>query len=190
MSLCSGATPQGRWVVNAPTVADGAVYFGSDDNHVYALDTETGELLWRFETDDVIRSSPTVAGGGGVRRVQRQPRVCLDAETGGCCGVTTPATGCSTPYRKWRDGLPRRTGGGGPQGHALDAMTGEVLWFAERPYPFTLSSRRRLAGDKVYVPGEFGEFHTLDASTGKVVWSFNTGISVESRPQSSEESYT
>ena len=55
--------PTGEWVVNAPTVADGAVYFGSDDNHVYALDTETGELLWRFETDDVIRSSPTVAGG-------------------------------------------------------------------------------------------------------------------------------
>ena len=38
--------PTGGWVVNAPTVADGVVYAGSDDNHVYALDAETGELLW------------------------------------------------------------------------------------------------------------------------------------------------
>ena len=51
------------WIVNAPTVVDGVVYFGSDDNHVYALDAETGDLLWRFETGGVIRSSPAVTGG-------------------------------------------------------------------------------------------------------------------------------
>ena len=28
----------GGWIVYSPTVADGVVYFGSDDNHVYALD--------------------------------------------------------------------------------------------------------------------------------------------------------
>ncbi len=49
--------------------------------------------------------------------------------------------------------------------HALDAMTGEVLWFAERPYPFTPEFTPTVAGDKVYVPGGFGEFHALDAST-------------------------
>ena len=89
--------PTGGWVVNAPTVADGAVYAGSDDNHVYALDAETGELLWRFETDDVIRSSPTVAGGAVYVGSNDNHVYALDAETGGCCGVTTPATGRSTP---------------------------------------------------------------------------------------------
>ena len=74
--------------------------------------------------------------------------------------------------------------------HALDAMTGEVLWFAERPYPFTPEFTPTVAGDKVYVPGGFGEFRALDASTGKVVWSFNTGIPWNPPPQSSEESYT
>ena len=53
----------GGWIVYSPTVADGVVYFGSDDNHVYALDAETGDLLWRFETGGVIRSSPAVTGG-------------------------------------------------------------------------------------------------------------------------------
>ena len=34
--LCHHHT--GGWIVYSPTVADGVVYFGSDDNHVYALD--------------------------------------------------------------------------------------------------------------------------------------------------------
>ena len=75
--------PTGGWVVNAPTVVDGAVYAGSDDNHVYALDAETGELLWRFETDDVIRSSPTVAGGAVYVGSNDNHVYALDAETGG-----------------------------------------------------------------------------------------------------------
>ena len=135
--------PTGGWVVNAPTVVDGAVYAGSDDNHVYALDAETGGLLWSYDTGDWVQYSPTVSGG----------MLYLGALAEGDHRV-----------------------------HALDAMTGEVLWFAERPYPFTPEFTPTVAGDKVYVPGGFGEFHALDASTGKVVWSFNTGTPVESPP--------
>ena len=175
--------PTGGWVVNAPTVVDGAVYAGSDDNHVYALDAETGELLWRFETDDVIRSSPTVAGGAVYVGSNDNHVYALDAETGGL--LWSYDTG------DWAQYSPTVNGGmvylgalaeGDHRVHALDAMTGEVLWFAERPYPFTPEFTPTVAGDKVYVPGGFGEFHALDASTGKVVWSFNTGIPVESPP--------
>ena len=175
--------PTGEWVVNAPTVADGAVYFGSDDNHVYALDTETGELLWRFETNDVIRSTPTVTGRAVYVGSNDNHVYALDAETGGL--LWSYDTG------DWAQYSPTVNGGmvylgalaeGDHRVHALDAMTGEVLWFAERPYPFTPEFTPTVAGDKVYVPGGFGEFHALDASTGKVVWSFNTGIPVESPP--------
>ena len=31
----------------APAVADGHVYFGSDDGHVYSVDKESGELAWK-----------------------------------------------------------------------------------------------------------------------------------------------
>ena len=175
--------PTGGWVVNAPTVVDGAVYAGSDDNHVYALDAESGELLWRFETDDVIRSSPTVAGGVVYVGSNDNHVYALDAETGGL--LWSYDTG------DWVQYSPTVSGGmvylgalaeGDHRVHALDAMTGEVLWFAERPYPFTPEFTPAVAGDKVYVPGGFSEFHALDASTGKVVWSFDTGIPVESPP--------
>ena len=66
--------------------------------------------------------------------------------------------------------------------HALDAVTGEQLWVAEMPYPFTPEFAPTVAGDKAYVPGTFGEFHALDASTGELAWSFDTGSDAESAP--------
>ncbi|MDZ7689001.1 MAG: PQQ-binding-like beta-propeller repeat protein [Halobacteriales archaeon] len=51
----------GNSVNSSPTVADGTVYVGSNDNSMYALDAETGDELWRFETEGSVFSSPTVA---------------------------------------------------------------------------------------------------------------------------------
>ena len=39
------------------------MYIGSTDNHLYALNTETGELRWKYKVNDKIYSSPTVAAG-------------------------------------------------------------------------------------------------------------------------------
>ncbi|MHC3436752.1 outer membrane protein assembly factor BamB family protein [Natrialbaceae archaeon A-gly3] len=50
-------------VYSSPTVADGTVYVGSWDGHVYALDAASGEEVWTFETGKRVRSSPTVADG-------------------------------------------------------------------------------------------------------------------------------
>jgi len=38
------------------------VYFGSNDNHLYAVDANTGEEKWKFETGDSV-SSPAVLDG-------------------------------------------------------------------------------------------------------------------------------
>jgi outer membrane protein assembly factor BamB len=44
----------------APVVCDGVVYAFSRDGKVYALEAETGELLWQFSTGGTIRSVPWV----------------------------------------------------------------------------------------------------------------------------------
>ena len=44
-------------------VADGVVYVGSDDNFLYALKANTGELLWRYETGGNVDSAPVVMAG-------------------------------------------------------------------------------------------------------------------------------
>ena len=102
----------GDWVVNSPTVADGAAYVGSDDNHVYALDAETGELLWRFETRDVIRSTPTVTGGVVYVGSNDAHVYALDAETGGLLWKHDTGDWVQySPVASGGYGLPRRCGG-------------------------------------------------------------------------------
>ena len=45
---------------SSPAVANGVVYVGSYDRHVYALNAGTGALLWKYQTGG---SSPAVANG-------------------------------------------------------------------------------------------------------------------------------
>ena len=50
-------------VRSSPAVTNDAVYFGSGDGYLYAVDLQSGEEKWRFKTKDRIFSSPVVAEG-------------------------------------------------------------------------------------------------------------------------------
>jgi len=50
-------------VRSSPTVVDDTVFIGSGDNNLYAVDAQSGEEQWAFETGQGIDSSPTVADG-------------------------------------------------------------------------------------------------------------------------------
>ena len=54
-----------RTITSSPAVADGAVYFGSRDGSLYAVDAATGALRWRVLHDDTSWSisSPAVIDG-------------------------------------------------------------------------------------------------------------------------------
>jgi outer membrane protein assembly factor BamB len=54
-----------RSITSSPLVADGAVFFGSRDGSLYAVDAATGALRWRVLHDDTSWSiaSPAVVGG-------------------------------------------------------------------------------------------------------------------------------
>ena len=65
-----GALPAGETMpdpfdcyLSSPAVWNGAVYFGSGDSNIYALNAGTGELKWKFHTGDVVHASPAISGG-------------------------------------------------------------------------------------------------------------------------------
>ncbi|HEX6269333.1 MAG TPA: PQQ-binding-like beta-propeller repeat protein [Anaerolineales bacterium] len=45
---------------STPTIADGIVYFGSEDYNIYAVDALEGNLLWDYTTEGHVRSTPAV----------------------------------------------------------------------------------------------------------------------------------
>ena len=69
-------------VRSTPAVVGDAVFVGSSDGHLYALDRPTGAERWRFDAGSPVNSSPAVAHGmvfvgdlGGVMHA-------VDATTG------------------------------------------------------------------------------------------------------------
>jgi outer membrane protein assembly factor BamB len=48
---------------SAPTIANGIVYFGNDDGVLFALDLESGEELWRWQTGNGIESAVAALDG-------------------------------------------------------------------------------------------------------------------------------
>jgi FOG: WD40-like repeat len=49
--------------LSSPVVANGVVYFGSGDGNLYALESDTCDLRWKFKTGDVVHASPALADG-------------------------------------------------------------------------------------------------------------------------------
>ena len=95
--LHTGATPDARplqqpelvWtfdtggtVESSPSVVDGRLYCGTFNNHLFALDAETGEELWRFGVDGLVRASPSVVDGRVYFGADDDRFDALDAHTG------------------------------------------------------------------------------------------------------------
>ena len=55
--------PASDWILSSPAVTSTAIYFGSNDGRIYALDRTTGVKLWDYLTGDKVTSSPAVVDG-------------------------------------------------------------------------------------------------------------------------------
>src|SRR6185295_5068713 len=45
-----------------PSVDEEHVYFGSAASYLYCLNKHDGSLVWRFKTEDSLKSTPTIVG--------------------------------------------------------------------------------------------------------------------------------
>jgi outer membrane protein assembly factor BamB len=50
-------------IKSSPVVADGIIFFGSNDGHIYAVNAETGREAWRLKTGDKVTRSAAVVDG-------------------------------------------------------------------------------------------------------------------------------
>lgn len=57
-----GADPW-DFYLSSPIVKDDVIYFGSGDSHIYALDVNSGALVWTYKTGNVVHSSPAIENG-------------------------------------------------------------------------------------------------------------------------------
>ncbi len=184
----SGVTlPQGKtkWVFSAgaaihssPVVANGTVYFGSQDAKVYALDAETGEKRWEFKTGSWVGSSPAVVNGVVYIGANDGNLYALDARSGEkLWNYQTPHPVMSSPAVA--DGIVY-FGDGDYNIHALNAAIGTRIWdFAAGA---SVMSSPVVANGIVYI-GTGGEyFYALHALSGRLRLHYKSFYSVYSSP--------
>lgn len=139
-----------------PTVGAGAVYVGSQDGTVYALDFDTGCVRWTFKAEAEVRSSPTLEPWqrGDTRA---RPRLFFGDFNGNAYAVD--ATSGKLQWKTRVEGHPRVT------------ITGSPRLFENRLYVPLSSTEWAAAADPAYECCTFrGGVTALDTRDGRVAW--------------------
>jgi outer membrane protein assembly factor BamB len=174
--------------LSSPVVAAGAVYFGSGDGNLYALDAGSGELRWKFQTGDVVHSSPAYADGTLYFGSWDSYFYAVDAASGkekwrfhgGEDAIVHNQVGFqSSPVIA--DGVVY-TGCRDSNVYALDAATGKEKWRFNNAGSWVISSPVVAGGKVVFATSDSSLFHALDVATGKPVYKQDTKAFVFSSP--------
>ena len=171
-------------LIGGVAVAEGAIYFGSDDGNVYALDPETGRSIWRapFETGDGVWSTPVVVGDVVYVTSLDQNLYALDAATGAeLWSFRTGAGVASDAVVNVEAGLVY-VGGFDSRLRAIDIETHKERWSLKADNWFWT---RPLVADGVLFAGNLdGNVYAVDALTGDPAWAapFPTEGPVRSAP--------
>jgi outer membrane protein assembly factor BamB/serine/threonine protein kinase len=165
-------------VGSRPALADGIVYFGSNDHNLYAVDARTSTKLWSFATGGRIVSSPAVADGvvyvgsedGKIYALSADPakKLLWSYPTQGAV-ESSPVVGLGVVYVGSEDG----------NLYALSAGSGNrLLW--KYPIGGKVDSSPAIADGVVYIGGGGGIYAVSTAGVG--LSSFATSDYVDSSP--------
>lgn len=145
-------------VWGTPAIGDGAVYFGSDDQSLYALDAQSGEPRWEFTTQGLVRSRPALADGLAYIASDDGYLYAVDAQDG---------------QLAWRTNV----------GNFLEAEERESPGTNPDPSGFdTLQSSPVVVDGQVFVGSLDGNVYALAADSGDITWRFATGQRVRATP--------
>ncbi|WP_162224569.1 outer membrane protein assembly factor BamB family protein [Halorussus amylolyticus] len=185
----------------SPIVVGDTVYTGSSGTggNLHALDAETGERRWEFETDGWVSHAPAFADGSVYVGTDGQQFVAVDAETGERRWETdlghdlhdsSPTVADETVYVGTAGDSPAVVSDDDEVDRsgalfALDADTGDTRWAFE--VSDWISTSPAVVGGRVYFGDDDGHVRALDAETGEERWSFEVNRSVFSSPTVSNE---
>jgi outer membrane protein assembly factor BamB len=178
--------PLGKASRGAPSILEGTVFVGARDHFLYAIDDESGRVVWKRRTSGDVDASPAVGGGrvfaAAVDKRSGATRLyAIDARTGRVewtfaprgGGASSPAFAGDRVYAGFGDGLIR----------AFDTASGRVVWSALARSAFDPREAPAVGGGSVYLADAAGGLYRLDARTGSRAWEFRfAGFALASSP--------
>ncbi|HTS70523.1 MAG TPA: PQQ-binding-like beta-propeller repeat protein [Terriglobia bacterium] len=170
-----------RWdyFQSSPLYAGGAVYFGSADGFIYALEARSGKVLWKYQTAGRVRSSPALAGGVIYVGSMDGNLYALEARTGEVKWKFKTAGDAFFPVGEVQSS-PAVADGlvffGSRDGHlyAVDTATGQEKWAFSHDGSWCISAPAVWEG-QVFAGSSDGMFvNAVDELTGKETWRAKT----------------
>ena len=171
-----GGCGPGSMSGSVPNVANSAVYVGSSDGAVYALDVSSGAVRWRFQTGVGLPTGvQRIEVPSGTSPAEMAGRAIAEAERGSARGrsqiTASPVFSENTVFvGAWDKML-----------YALDATTGSPRWVFDAGLPVTEKASVQ-AGLVIFATGGAGarnaggdgRVYALEASSGSRVWVLDT----------------
>jgi len=185
----------GGQVWSSPVHHEGAIYIGSDDNSLWALDLETMKPKWKADTGGRVRSTPAVkddavyfvSDDGLLRRVSASDGSESWRFDLGSAGIGRVLPSLYPPYSyDYLSSSPTLHNGtvivGSANGnlYAIDAETGKEEWRFKTEG--RIRSTPRVHKNRIYFGSWDHHVYALDATNGKQIWRFDTGGVVQATP--------
>jgi outer membrane protein assembly factor BamB len=171
------ATPTTLWtnstsatdkIIAGPLQVGNAVYVGTADNHLSALDADTGDEQWRFVTDGPVWATPTYHEGVLYLTSLDKHVYALDATTGDELWQTELGGAISAQAVVNPAENLLYVGAYDNSLHALNLDTGEPEWQVETTN--WIWSAPALADGKLYFADSSAQVYAVDAANGEEIW--------------------
>lgn len=154
-----------------PAISDGKAYVGEYNGFLYAIDLESGNLLWKADAGEAVVGGAVVANGKVVVGTSEGKLLAYNANQGGTPLWEFPADGevgkiWSSPVI--HDGV-IYFGALDHKMYAVSLETGLAVWNQPFEAEGAITTTPLIADGKVFI-GSFDKFfYALDASTGQMV---------------------
>jgi outer membrane protein assembly factor BamB len=159
-------------IESSAAIVDGAVYVGSMDGSLYAIDLATGKVRWQYQTAGPVgESSPCVHGG-----------VAYIGDLGGVLHAVDIVTGKARWTFKAEDEIKSSPNWAGSRVYfgsydqnlyCLAAGTGALVWKYKTEGPVHCTPA--IDKDRVYISGCDENFRAIHAATGKQLYALPLG---------------
>lgn len=188
-SITAFTLPQLEYQTNSSSIASldldwWPMYRHDSSNIGYSTNTPptSADLLWTFQANDAISSSPAVVHGKVYVGSWDFTLYCFDMETGAVLWeyqtggriTSSPTVVDNRVYFGSRDS----------RIYCLDTNNGSLLWEYQTGY--YIESSPTIQENKLYIGSADGNFYCLNALDGTLLWSFPTNNIIWSSPAISQ----
>jgi outer membrane protein assembly factor BamB len=165
--------------VASPTLSGNTVYMSSSDYNVYAIDIETHDSRWVFETSNWVWARPVITDEVVYVASMDHRLYAVDAGTGDEIWRFDRSTSALPSAPALVDGT-LYLGSLGGSLYAIDAATGDLLW--QNQVDGGLWATPRVEGNTLYFGTLGGTVYAQDARDGSPLWEQEAGGEVRGTP--------